>query len=341
MATVRDYLGWYRSANAEQRTEGSTKFAEYIISACWKKMERRIGHWASVGLMYCLSEVKLDQKRVSHQWQIKREVLATKKSDIKLSLYLQAMMRNESLEMVLSYYEYDIPFNATIPPKDDITQAKIVLPGLQRLCVTDPRDLYNDTTAIEFHHLLVATMLSYANALQDLRKEHNLLMEVDNKNKKGEKTTLKEKLNLEKDERRKSKAIFKSQRKSEEIDLQSAMAVLDGFATQAAGGEEEEMQMGKKNRLSEDHTFPPIMSQNLNSTPSSPDDDGEKTPNHTISDAARKVVFNTRLLNAILVSGAFQRHINFLAVLNSLRVPIDTQQPDFFDFAKEKGIPWQ
>ena len=119
------------------------------------------------------------------------------------------------------------------------------------------------------------------------------------------------------------------------------MAVLDGFATQAAGGEEEEMQMGKKNRLSEDHTFPPIMSQNLNSTPSSPDDDGEKMPNHTISDAACKVVFNTRLLNAILVSGAFQRHINFLAVLNSLRVPIDTQQPDFFDFAKEKGIPWQ
>jgi hypothetical protein len=164
VATVRDYLGWYRSANAEQRTEGSTKFAEYIVSACWKKMEWRIGHWASVGLMYCLSEVKLDQKRVSHQWQIKREVLATKKSDIKLSLYLQAMMRNESLEMVLSYYEYDIPFNATIPPKDDITQAKIVLPGLQRLCVTDPRDLYNDTTAIEFHHLLVATMLSYANA---------------------------------------------------------------------------------------------------------------------------------------------------------------------------------
>ena len=38
--------------------------------------------------------------------------------------------------MVLSYYEYDILFDAIIPSKDNITQAKIVLLGLQQLCVT-------------------------------------------------------------------------------------------------------------------------------------------------------------------------------------------------------------
>jgi hypothetical protein len=55
VATVLAYLNWYRRAEDNERQDGSTLFAEYIISACWHKMERRIGHWAAVGLIHNLT----------------------------------------------------------------------------------------------------------------------------------------------------------------------------------------------------------------------------------------------------------------------------------------------
>jgi hypothetical protein len=64
----------------------STFFAEYIISACWHKMERRIGHWAAVGLMYNLC--KLMGESVLSLLVVEDEVPVAKQSDVKLSMYL-------------------------------------------------------------------------------------------------------------------------------------------------------------------------------------------------------------------------------------------------------------
>src|SRR5271168_4471578 len=60
VVTVRDYLNWYRVADNKERQDGSKMFGEYLVSACWRKMERRIGHWASVGLMQQLHNILLD-----------------------------------------------------------------------------------------------------------------------------------------------------------------------------------------------------------------------------------------------------------------------------------------
>ena len=240
MATVREYLNWYRRVDDAKRLGGSSMFAEYIVSACWRKMKRRIGHWASVGLMHNMAKVDLQTL----------SLLATpanlhhhtsKNSDFKLSLYLRALEKNESLEKILSYHEYHIPSKAILPSEDDSTKTKLILPCLQRLCRDDQnKSLYNEETVVEFHHLLVATMLYYAQALGDLNMEEKARQEADIR----------------------------------------------------------------------------------------------------VNSAAPVVLRLTRLLNAIVVSGAFQRHIKFLVERNLLQMPSDKHQAVFHKFAVENVIPW-
>jgi hypothetical protein len=64
---------------------GSAIFSEYLISACWSKMMRRIGHWAAVGLMY-----NLKMARVS-DLQFQSLIIDDEApgSDFKLSMYLR------------------------------------------------------------------------------------------------------------------------------------------------------------------------------------------------------------------------------------------------------------
>jgi hypothetical protein len=58
-------------------------------------------------------------------------------------------------------------------------------------------------------------------------------------------------------------------------------------------------------------------------------------------DAARGLFIISRLLNAILVSGAFQRHIRCLVKNKCLSIPMDMHQEHFRKFAETKDIPWQ
>ena len=56
--------------------------------------------------------------------------------------------------------------------------------------------------------------------------------------------------------------------------------------------------------------------------------------------AASLVLRLTRLLNAIMVSGVFQRHITFLVQQNLLHMPSDQQQFLFHRFAVKNAMPW-
>ena len=60
---------------------------------------------------------------------------------------------------------------------------------------------------------------------------------------------------------------------------------------------------------------------NLTITPLSPNE-----AMSTIEDAARLVLFASRLLHAILVSGSFQRHIKLLVDQNYLKIPSTIRQ---------------
>ena len=282
MKTVWNYLEWYRKTNdIKKRLQASSKFSEYIISACWRKMEWRIGHWGSVGLMYNLT--KVDKDSLLYCITEIDPLTITKNSDFKLSMYLQDMEKTSVLEKVLSYHKYIIPSDATLPSlpsKDNPT--KVILPCLQRLCHgDDPYNLYNKETALEFHHLLIATLLYYARALRKLQEKHDKRRDRDLENKKKEKAMSNMKAKLEKDKRMEEKATFKSECKLDELDFQSAMAAYDGSAMEAAGKEGEDKQMGKKDQSSENDTFLPkpdkCEKSKLNTMPSSLDEGGKQT----------------------------------------------------------------
>ena len=64
-------------------------------------------------------------------------------------------------------------------------------------------------------------------------------------------------------------------------------------------------------------------------------------PPKTIEEAACGVLCSSRLLYAILVSGAFQHHIKFLVSHDLLRIPSAMYQRQFRNFSELKDIPWQ
>lgn len=92
------------------------------------------------------------------------------------------------MENILDLHKYEIPPTSDgILPEGDSTNVKIVLPCLQQRCHQNPRNLYYTETAIEFHHLLVSTMLFYASSLRVLRKAHNTRRDEVDKKKKEKK----------------------------------------------------------------------------------------------------------------------------------------------------------
>jgi len=370
VATVQDYLNWYRGVkNDTERRDGSTWFGEYIISSCWHKMERRIGHWAAVGLMYNLSQLTGSLSFLT----VNDEAPATKRPDFKLSMYLKSMGNGESLAKILAFFEYVIPSDAILPDlsKGGSTKSKIVLPCLQRLCHERSYNLYNKETAIEFHHLLVATMLCYARSLRRLRNAYENRREEESKNSQAKKETAKRDAKIRKEEKKGLKAAFKRQRAQEADGFESAISALDEFVTLAGVEEdrkEEEKQMGKS-MLSENRTFKFPSKSVMNTTPSPSDKatfdiiDHAARKNQTfklpsesvttplpsdkttfdiaIDEAARGVFITSRILNAILVSGAFKRHIKLLVEQRFLAIPSDQNQGVFYLFSQTKDIPWQ
>lgn len=321
MATVQEYLNWYRAHNDDnERREGSAYFSEYLISACWSKMMRRIGHWAAVGLMYNLKMARVSD--LPFQSLIIDD--ETPGSDFRLSMYLRVIERNNSLEKILSYHKYNIPSDATLP-KD--TTAKIVLPCLQRLCHEKAHNLYNKETVAEFHHLLVANMLCYASALRDLCKAfEKLKTEVANNSKKT--------ADPNKKRGGKEKAAKKNEHKLKESEtdyVDFTMEALEGLATRAAVMEEKQATTKLDQESSKQHKE--ATSDNANTTPLSSVIE--------IKRAAHGVFYTSRLLNAILASSAFRRHIKLLVEHRFLLIPSDRSETIFYRFAHDNDIPWQ
>lgn len=320
MATVQEYLNWYRAHNGDnERRMGSAIFSEYLISACWSKMMRRIGHWAAVGLMY-----NLKMARVS-DLQFQSLIIDDEApgSDFKLSMYLRVIERNDSLEKILSYHKYNIPSDATLP-KD--TTVKIVLPCLQRLCHEKAHNLYNKETVAEFHHLLVANMLCYASALRDLCKAFEKLKTEDATNSKTKK------MKADPNKKRGGKEEnLKAAKKNEHKLKESETDYMGTLFTRAAVTEEKQATTKLDQESSKQHKE--ATSDNANTTPLFSD--------IHIKSAAHGVFYTSRLLNAILASSAFRRHIKLLVEQRFLLIPSDRSETTFYRFAIETDIPWQ
>src|SRR5271155_2879162 len=103
VVTVRDYLNWYRVANSKERQDGSKMFGEYLVSACWRKMERRIGHWASVGLIQNLHNISLDF--LSRCCINDKSSQNATRSDFRLSMYIRTLGEAGDLKKILACHK--------------------------------------------------------------------------------------------------------------------------------------------------------------------------------------------------------------------------------------------
>src|ERR1700678_4338171 len=377
VATVRDYLNWYRVADSKERQNGSTMFAEYLVSACWRKMERRIGHWASVGLMQQLHAI-LPGQLSSSPIDDQSSQNATR-SDFRLSVYLRALGKADNLKKILACHQSF--FNLIGSNK------KQLLPYLQLRSLADPHNLYNTDTFSEFHHLLVASLIYYAISLRKLRIFHTVDMGIGrlikliiDYEKKPAKELKKHNANVafehfgivEESEERKEGNLetkdpeFSVQLKSLIDKEVNAMSSLDDVDT---GKTEEEKLLKKISMLKS------CLDGKLKKMPLSLDDvtpeaaeeakKGEGMEKNlelltklksyfdmkymmlsSLSATNRKdkltaVFLSGRFLNALLVSGAFQRHIEILVNRRLLAFPNDGLQGTYRSFAGEKRIPWR
>jgi hypothetical protein len=386
VATVLDYLNWYRRAKDNTRMEKSSLFAEYIISACWRKMERRIGHWAAVGLIYNLS--KLTPLMLS-QWlpSLTVEDPATRQKDFRLSSYLLMLERSNSLEKIVKFHKYDIPSNAV----QIGTEMKIVLPYLHQRFHNSPCNLYTKETVIEFHHLFVGTLLYYASSLRDLRKVHEDKKQGDTEID----STIQAFIRSITDCEVKASKMKRSRREGDNVETSSESQILealknyfDGESNKTPSSPDEvtieAMMEQKKKKLEWLANLKSYLGRELDASPSSPNEvmpeaagKGKQTekmkselaklkryldkldekwnampsspdvvkpevkPKDELHRLVRAVLASCRLLNAILGSGAFQRHIKFLVSNKLLTIPSDRYQKDYYNFSLEKKISWQ
>lgn len=371
MATVRDYLNWYKGIDRDT-TEGSKLFSQYILSACWPKMKRRIGHWAAVGMMFNLMSV-LD---ANLETQLKTTALpdhSIKRNDHRLSRYLIVLAENSNLMAILKNYEYKIPSLG-----HDLTKQKdvSVLPLLLQQCHESPHNIYKKETVVEFHHFFVATLLCYAKSLQDLYMEYEKKKTADKVIKKLVKSIsdYQKRVEKKKDTPMKRRAP----------DSNTPMPTLKSSGTEADDCEERKEEKRKaleshldgeltkalsSEGMEEKTTLPELrsclsFSRMSNTTSSSPAEpmrnvDVMKTlelyldrklssawapeEDHPINKKANAALSTCRILHSILLSAAFEDHIKFLVRLNCRVVAEDSIMAltTYRKFSEEHGLPWQ
>jgi hypothetical protein len=372
VATVQDFLNWYRQpkTNTTVLEKASRLFSEYIVSACWPKMKRRIGHWAAVGMMYKLMEATDTELEARLEvWtpdSESQEFSTGKRSDRKLSECI-LVLATGSLEVLLKNYEYIPPLGPTEP--------NAVLPRLLQQCNGSPQDIYNKETVIEFHHFLVATLLCYAKSLQDLHIEYEK-KRTDDHLKLVIMNTLDSIRNYQKGVETNKDIHWQMKRRAP--DSNTSMPTLKSFGTDSEAADDCEERKGEekmkslvslfdreltkalsKAEMKKEKFLPELKScleRMLNTTPSSPAEPmrtslsnaevkmlesylrlDEKLSSVVVmpkaiepSGKALAVFFSCRILHKILLSSAFHRHIKFLVSSGIALVPADSQ----WDLAK-------
>jgi hypothetical protein len=371
VVTVRDYLNWYRMTNNDkERQNGSTIFAEYLVSACWRKMERRIGHWASVGLMTQLYDNTL---ALSLSLPINDQVFRDTQSDFKLSAYLRALEKTDNLKKILKFR----PTHSDVSTIDsNETKIEQGLPCLLLRCRDNPHNLYIPETVVEFHHLLVACLLYYAKSIRELRIFHKVDMNIRRLIQSIKKKQAKEYTMEESEERTPKEGNvetkdleFSAQLKlfiDGEVDRMPSLQVDEVDDREAKekshlkkiaklkfylDGKSNKMQLFLDNvtpEAAEEAKQGERMEKNLElltKLKSYFDMKLSKTPSSlsaiNSNDKFGAVFFSSRILNAVLVSGAFRRHIEILVTRGLLNLPSDTLQNIYRKFAEDHRIPWR
>jgi hypothetical protein len=137
----------------EVKFEWTAKFARHIFAVSWKKMLRRILHWKSQGYIFCLASIGDDQ--------IKDRV----------AQFLPTMTTPGSLDANLGTTLRDLPENverAIMRHHPSASQARLTAlrAAFREALETRRGTVYNRETSVEFHQLLIATLLAYGRSLK-------------------------------------------------------------------------------------------------------------------------------------------------------------------------------
>ena len=156
ISTLEHYLELHQQHRARRRKLHHL-LMKFLVVHCWEKMLRRINNWSSQGYIYSLGVVNLKQLG---------DVLASNHK----TLPEKYTKRNnkELARLVISMVENGQMASAIVEPcqraKED--WGPVVLTNL--VASLRAGGTYNETTYIEFHRLLLSTLLAYGYALSAL-----------------------------------------------------------------------------------------------------------------------------------------------------------------------------
>jgi hypothetical protein len=139
-------------------------------------MYQRIGRWSSMGFIHSIARVDDNTVRIAcseHHTGGRVDMLYSSQRDRPLIMFMLQM--GKTIQSILANYRFagSAGSSATSQPTVTIDRLLSTFRGI----MNDPTSgsqlkmLYTEETCVEFHHFLVATLLSYSNALQTL---HNL-----------------------------------------------------------------------------------------------------------------------------------------------------------------------
>ena len=180
IATVVEYLVEYQKIQAlEEKRQYFHHFAMYMVAQCWKKMRQRIIHSSSLAYIYHLSRVTEERLRRAFTFYIssgEAEQLP-KRDDSVLGRLLVGMHDQGQIENIIMRRcgrselssEKLLHLMAAFKRTTEETKSSA---GVLR---EDGMGAYNGLTCWEFHRLLLATILAYGKALDEL---HNIDEEI-------------------------------------------------------------------------------------------------------------------------------------------------------------------
>jgi hypothetical protein len=161
VATVVEFLEAYRKEqDLELRSKLSVRFTQYLILACSAKMKARASHWAILGIITQLA-------LVPYGVLSELKVQSSTDPDTRLARNILTLEKEEDLGAVLAFHKPNYAGGAPL-----------TIPNLLRAC-KDKKPLFTQDTAIEYHHLLVASLILYETKLHDYERE----VDVDKKSK--------------------------------------------------------------------------------------------------------------------------------------------------------------
>ena len=169
IATVEEYLNQFQLLEGDpaNQTDLFRKFTHYIVVSCREKMIRRINHWSSRGFICTLGSIGdpfVLESYMTFEATIKKQL--SKRKDSALGKTLRDMQGDE-VSRVMQWYPRRIEDDA----KKDIQLTNLQASFKAMLdSKLEAANVYNQDTCVEFHHLLIAVLIGYGNALAQFQE---------------------------------------------------------------------------------------------------------------------------------------------------------------------------